>query len=102
MFSNLQVSTLLDFDVWPRPKILNRYFENAIASLDLNGKEDLKYCMSIKNAPLLPDSSKVSAHQVIAAISFSKINFGHSTLKVKHARKHSINDCQQLFALILG
>ena len=97
------ISKPLDFDVWPRPKILNRYFEDAIASLDLNGKEDLKYCMSIKDAPLLPDSSKVSAHQVIAAISFSEKKFPKSPhSKPTVAREHSINDCQQLFALILG
>lgn len=97
------ISKPLDFDVWPRPKTLNRYFEKAIASLDLKGKEDLKYCVSIKNATLLPENSKVSAHQLNAAITFSENqlpNSPHSNPTV--VREHSVNDCRQLFTLILG
>lgn len=98
-----EISKPLDFNLWPRPKTLNRYFETAIASLDLKGKEDLKYCVSIKNATLLPESSKVSADHLNAALSFSENqlpNSPHSNPTM--VREHSVNDCKQLFTLILG
>ena len=97
------ISKPLNFDVWPRPKTLNRHFEKAIASLDLKGKEDLKYCVSIENATLLPENSKVSAHQLNAAISFSENQLPNSPhSKPTVVRENSVNDCRQLFTLLLG
>lgn len=99
----VELSKPLDFNVWPRPKILNRYFEKAIASLDLKGKEDLKSCMSLKSASLLPDGSIISAHQLNAAISFSENKLLETQYsKSKFAREHSVKTCRQLFTLILG
>ncbi len=98
-----EISKTLDFDVWPRPKILNRYFENAIASLDLKGKEDLKSCMSLESAALLPDDSIISANQLNAAISFSENKLLETEYsKSKLAQEHSLKTCKQLFTLILG
>ena len=87
---------------WPRPKTITRYFETAVASLDTDGKKDLKSCtmhglVNSNQALNIPD------HQLQALIHFSDTNFkeiktSNSTLN----SSFSLESCNRLINLVLG
>ena len=87
---------------WPRPKIITRYFETAVASLDTDGKKDLKSCTTIG----LVNSNRVlniPEHQMRALINFSDANF--KELKTPNLTLNSsfnLESCSQLIKLVLG
>ncbi len=87
---------------WPRPKIINRYFETALASLDTVGKKDLKSCTTHG----LVNSNKVlniPEYQVRALIYFSDANF--EEIKTPNLISNSnltTESCSQLINLVLG
>ena len=59
---------------WPRPKIITRYFESAVASLDIDGQKDLQSCTThglINSNHIL----NIPEHQLQAIIYFSNTNF---------------------------
>ena len=88
---------------WPRPKVLNRSFEFAVNSLDLNGKRDLKSCTILQKSSSLPDKFAWNAHQVDAIIHFSSHKLSGVELSTNRSKaKHTLQDCESLFALILG
>jgi hypothetical protein len=92
-----------NFVNWPRPKVLNRSFEFAVNSLDLNGKRDLKSCSSLRKSGALLLEMGWDAHQVDAFVHFSNhklsgIKLSTHDLKLKHTQQ----DCESLFGLILG
>ena len=49
---------------WPRPKVLNRSFEFAVNSLDLNGKRDLKSCTILQKSETLDSKMRLYTSQV--------------------------------------
>ena len=88
---------------WPRPKVLNRSFEFAVNSLDLKGKRDLKSCTNLKKIGILDSVLAWDEHQVDAIIHFS--NHKLSGVKIptyKSKEKHTLQECESLFGLILG
>ena len=88
---------------WPRPKVLNRSFEFAVNSLDLNGKRDLKSCTILQKSSSLPSKFAWNAHQVDAIIHFSSHKLSGVELSTHRSKaKHTLQDCESLFALILG
>ena len=88
---------------WPRPKVLNRSFEFAVNSLDLNGKRDLKSCTILQKSSSLPSKLAWNAHQVDAIIHFSSHKLSGVELSTHRSKaKHTLQDCESLFALILG
>ena len=88
---------------WPRPKVLNRSFEFAVNSLDLNGKRDLKSCTILQKSSSLPSKFAWNAHQVDAIIHFSSHKLSGVELSTHRSKaKHNLQDCESLFALILG
>jgi len=88
---------------WPRPKVLNRSFEFAVNSLDLNGKRDLKSCTVLQKSSSLPSKLAWNAHQVDAIIHFSSHKLSDVELSIHRSKaKHTLQDCESLFALILG
>ena len=88
---------------WPRPKVLNRSFEFAVNSLDLNGKRDLKSCTILQKSGSLASDLAWDAHQVDAIIHFSNHNLSGVELSTNVTKlKHTLQDCENLFGLILG
>ena len=99
------VSSELDstFVNWPRPKGLNRSFEVAVNSLDLNGKRDLKSCTILQKSETLDSKMGWDAHQMDAIIHFSNHKLSGVELSTHRSKaKHTLQDCESLFALILG
>ena len=88
---------------WPRPKVLNRTFEFAVNSLDLNGKRDLKSCTNLQKSESLASELAWDAHQLDAIIHFSNHKLSGVDLSTHRSkRKHTLQDCESLFGLILG
>ena len=88
---------------WPRPKVLNRSFEFAVNSLDLNGKRDLKSCTILQKSGSLSSDLAWDAHQVYAIIHFSNHNLSGVELSTNGTKlKHTLQHCESLFGLILG
>ena len=88
---------------WPRPKVLNRSFEFAVNSLDLNGKKDLKSCTILQKSKSLASYLAWDAHQVDAIIHFSNHKLSEVELSAHGSKaKHTLQDCESLFGLILG
>ena len=91
------------FENWPRPKVLNRSFEFAVNSLDLNGKRDLKSCTILQKSGSLASDLAWDAHQVDAIIHFSNHNLSGVELSTNRTKlKHTLQNCESLFGLILG
>lgn len=87
---------------WPRPKVINRYFETAVASLDIDGKNDLETCAK---HGLLNDSQVIDApeHQLTAIINFSQANLKElTTANANSNSEFSLRSCTQLINLVLG
>ena len=92
-----------NFVNWPRPKVLNRSFEFAVNSLDLNGKRDLKSCTILQKSRSLASELASDAHQLDAIIHFSNHKlFGVELSAHRSKIKHTMKDCDSLFGLILG
>ena len=88
---------------WPRPKVLNRNFEVAVNSLDLNGKRDLKSCTNLQKNESLASELAWDVHQVDAIIHFSNHKLSEVELSTHIPKlKHTLQDCESLFGLILG
>ena len=88
---------------WPRPKVLNRSFEFAVNSLDLNGKRDLKSCTILQKSETLGSKMGWDAHQMDAIIHFSNRKLSKIKLSTHEPKlKHTLKDCEDLFGLILG
>ncbi len=87
---------------WPRPKIITRYFETAVASLDTDGKKDLKSCTShglVNSDHVL----NIPERQLKALIYFSDANF--KEIKTPNSTLNSdisFESCSQLINLVLG
>lgn len=91
------------FNSWPRPKVISRSFEFAVNSLDLKGKRDLKSCSILQKNQTLVSEIGWEAHQLDAFIEFS--NQKLSGIKLSNNKsdlKHTKQDCESLFGLILG
>ena len=84
----------------PRPKIITRYFETAVASLDTDGKKDLKSCTShglVNSNHVL----NIPEHQLHALIYFSNTNF--KEIRTPNSNSNfSFKSCSQLINLVLG
>ena len=88
---------------WPRPKVLNRSFEFAVNSLDLNGKKDLKSCTILQKSKSLASDLAWDALLVDAIIHFSNHKLSGVELSTHRSKeKHTLQDCESLFGLILG
>ena len=88
---------------WPRPKVLNRSFEYAVNSLDLNGKRDLKSCTILQKSSSLASELSLDAHQLDAILQFSNHKLSGVELSTHRSKaKHTLQDCESLFGLILG
>ena len=88
---------------WPRPKVLNRSFEFAVNSLDLKGKRDLKSCTNLQKSGILDSLLAWDEHQVDAIIHFSNHKLSGVELSTRRSEsKHTLQDCESLFGLILG
>ena len=88
---------------WPRPKVLNRSFEFAVNSLDLNGKKDLKSCTISPKSRSFASELAWDAHQLDAIIHFSNHKLSGVDLSTHRSKaKHTLQDCESLFGLILG
>ena len=88
---------------WPRPKALNRSFELAVNSLDIEGKKDLISCAIMQTSEGLVNELGWETHQIDAVISFSNQKlpeFKFSTHRL--ASKHTLQGCQNLLSLVLG
>ena len=87
---------------WPRPKTITRYFETAVASLDTDGKKDLKSCTThglINSNQVL----NIPDHQLQALIYFSDANF--KEIKTSNSALNSsfsLESCSRLINLVLG
>ena len=87
---------------WPRPKTITRYFETAVASLDTDGKKDLKSCTShglVNSDHVL----NIPERQLKALIYFSDANF--KEIKTPNSTLNSdisFESCSQLINLVLG
>ena len=100
---NLSVELKPNFVNWPRPKALNRSFEVAVNSLDLNGKRDLKSCTILQKSETLDSKMGWDAHQMDAIIHFSNNKLSEIKLSTHKSKlKHTLKDCEDLFGLILG
>ena len=100
---NLSFELKPNFVNWPRPKSLNRSFEVAVNSLDLNGKRDLKSCTILQKSETLDSKMGWDAHQMDAIIHFSNHNLSGIELSTQRSKlKHTLQDCESLFGLILG
>ena len=100
---NLSFELKPNFVNWPRPKALNRSFEVAVNSLDLNGKRDLKSCTILQKSETLVSKMGWDAHQMDAFIQFSNHKLSEIKLSTHNSRlKHTLKDCEDLFGLILG
>ena len=88
---------------WPRPKVLNRSFEFAVNSLDLNGKRDLKSCTNLQESESLASELAWDAHQLDAILHFSNHKLSGVDLSTHRSQaKRTLQDCESLFGLILG
>tara|TARA_X000000368_G_scaffold140254_1_gene110335 strand:- start:51 stop:650 length:600 start_codon:yes stop_codon:yes gene_type:complete len=92
-----------DFESWPRPKVLSRNFEFAVNSLDTNGKKDLLSCAIMQTKEASVREMKWNTHQIDAVIQFSNqklsgVNLSTQKLPVKHTPQ----ECENLFSLVLG
>ena len=92
-----------DFKNWPRPKVLSRNFEFAVNSLDTNGKKDLLSCAIMQTKEASVREMKWNTHQIDAVIQFSNqklsgVNLSTQKLPVKHTPQ----ECENLFSLVLG
>ena len=92
-----------DFESWPRPKVLSRNFEFAVNSLDTNGKKDLLSCAIMQAREASVAEMKWNMHQIDAVIQFSNrklsgVNLSTQKLPVKHTPQ----ECENLFSLVLG
>ena len=88
---------------WPRPKVLNRSFEFAVNSLDLKGKRDLKSCTNLQKSGILDSVLAWDEHQVDAIIHFSNHKLSGVELPTHKSKgKHTLQECESLFGLILG
>ena len=88
---------------WPRPKVLSRSFEFAVNSLDLKGKRDLKSCANLEKSRSLASGLAWDAHQLYAIIQFSNHELSGVELSTRGSElKHTLQDCESLFGLILG
>jgi hypothetical protein len=100
---NLSFELKPNFVNWPRPKALNRSFEVAVNSLDLNGKRDLKSCTILQKSETLVSKMGWDAHQMDAFIQFSNHKLSEIKLSTHKSKlKHTLKDCEDLFGLILG
>ena len=100
---NLSFELKPNFVNWPRPKALNRSFEIAVNSLDLNGKRDLKSCTILQKSETLDSKMGWDAHQMDAIIHFSNHKLSEIKLSTQKSKlKHTLKDCEDLFGLILG
>ena len=100
---NLSFELKPNFVNWPRPKALNRSFEIAVNSLDLNGKRDLKSCTILQKSETLDSKMGWDAHQMDAIIHFSNHKLSEIKLSTHKSKlKHTLKDCEDLFGLILG
>ena len=100
---NLAFELKSNFVNWPRPKVLNRSFELAVNSLDLNGKRDLKSCTILQKSGALVSELGWDAHQVDAIVHFSNQKLSEIKLSTHKSKlKHTWQDCEGLFSLILG
>jgi hypothetical protein len=100
---NLAFELKPNFINWPRPKVLNRSFEVAINSLDLNGKRDIKSCTVLQKSGALVNEMGWDAHQVDAILHFSNQKLSEIKLSTHNSKpKHTWQDCKGLFGLILG
>ena len=92
-----------NFVKWPRPKVLNRSFEFAVNSLDLNGKRDLKSCTILQKSSSLASELSLDVHQLDAILQFSNHKLSGVELSTHRSKaKHTLQDCESLFGLILG
>ena len=100
---NLAFELKTNFVNWPRPKVLSRRFEFAVNSLDLNGKRDLKSCTILQESGALVSEMGWDAHQVDAIVHFSNQKLSEIKLFTHKSKpKHTWQDCEGLFGLILG
>ena len=100
---NLVFELKPNFVNWPRPKVLNRSFEVAVNSLDLNGKRDLKSCTILQKSGALVSEMGWDAHQVDAIVHFSNQKLSEIKLFTHKSKlKHTWQECEGLFDLILG
>jgi hypothetical protein len=100
---NLAFELKPNFVNWPRPKVLNRSFEVAVNSLDLNGKRDLKSCTILQKSGALVSELGWDAHQVDAIVHFSNQKLSEIKLSTHKSKlNHTWQDCEGLFGLILG
>ena len=100
---NLASELKSPFVNWPRPKVLSRSFEFAVNSLDLKGKRDLKSCANLQKSGSLASGLARDAHQVDAIIHFSNHKLSGVELSTRRSElKHTLQDCESLFGLILG
>jgi hypothetical protein len=92
-----------DFESWPRPKVLSRNFEFAVNSLDTNGKKDLLSCAIMQTREASIRKMKWNAHQIDAVIQFSNQKLSGVNLSTqKLPAKHTPQECENLFSLVLG
>ncbi len=92
-----------NFESWPRPKALSRSFETAVNSLDLNGKKDLLFCSIMKTSEASTREVEWNTHQIDAVIQYSDQKLPGINLSTqKLPSKHTLQECEALFSLILG
>ena len=92
-----------DFESWPRPKVLSRNFEFAVNSLDTNGKKDLLSCAIMQTKEASVREMKWNTHQIDAVIQFSNQKLSGVNLSTqKLPAKHTPQECENLFSLVLG
>ena len=92
-----------NFEAWPRPKVLSRNFEFAVNSLDTKGKKDLLYCAIMQTRGASVREMKWNAHQIDAVIHFSNQKLSGVNLSTqKLPSKHTPQECENLFSLVLG
>jgi hypothetical protein len=104
LYGNKTAETLYDTLTinWPRPKFIDRHFETAVASLDIDGKKDLKSCAK---HGLLNDNQVIGTpeHQLQAVIYFSRANLKEiMTPNATLNSGYSLRLCTQLINLVLG
>ena len=88
---------------WPRPKILDRSYEVAVNSLDLDGKRDLRSCTLQEMENLSTISESLPTHQLNAILNFSNIHLkGDSSIEANSEFSLNSKSCKQLLSLILG
>ena len=88
---------------WPRPKILDRSYEVAVNSLDLDGKRDLRSCTLQEMENLSKISESLPTHQLNAILNFSNTHLkGDSSIEANSESSLNSKSCKQLLSLILG